>query len=68
VSGVADLRIYTLDGRLVRVLATEGRQPGAWSVPWDGRDDAGRRIASGTYVAQLKVGDQRVTTKLSCIK
>ncbi|RKZ15710.1 hypothetical protein DRQ53_08240, partial [bacterium] len=41
VSGVADLRIYTLDGRLVRVLATEGRQPGAWSVPWDGRDDAG---------------------------
>ncbi len=38
--------IYTTDGRLVRELAPH-------RLVWDGRDRAGRRVGSGTYVCRL---------------
>ena len=53
--GAAELRIFTVDGRQVwgRILRAEQR-----SVTWNGRDAAGRRLASGLYLAHLKQGDQ----------
>ncbi len=40
------VRIFDLRGRLVRSLA-----PSAHEAVWDGRDDAGRAVAAGTYFA-----------------
>jgi hypothetical protein len=43
------LRIYDPRGRLVRELRQEARPAGEYLMHWDGRDLAGRRVASGVY-------------------
>ena len=54
--GVARLRIIDAAGHSVRVLAEESFAAGRHVVTWDGRDDAGRGMASGVYWAELTAG------------
>jgi hypothetical protein len=43
------------DGETVRALAHLEREPKGWvRARWDGRDDAGRRVADGTYAIKLR--------------
>ena len=42
------LSVYGIDGRLVRTLVSESRGPGLHEVIWNGQDDTGRGVASGT--------------------
>ena len=44
------LAIYDITGHLVRVLMHENKQPGGYSVVWDGKGARGRRVASGVYL------------------
>ena len=49
--------VFDLAGRAVRTLAA-GRDfaPGRHALRWDGRSDAGRRVASGVYVVRVHGG------------
>jgi len=62
------LAIYDLAGRKVRVLANERLDPGVHQVSWDGRDYAGRTVASGTYVLNLVQGEYAATSRISLVK
>ena len=44
--GGAALRIFTLDGQLVRQIDGE---PGSGSLTWNGQNDAGNLVGSGIY-------------------
>ena len=60
------LRIYDVNGRLVRTLVSGVQSPGPYTSIWDGRDDNGRGVASGNYFARINVGkayqdDSRIT-------
>lgn len=65
----ARLEIVDLKGSLVRVLlvetATAGRK---YEAVWNGRDLSGRSVASGVYLARLRVGDWQATRALTLIK
>ncbi|MCK9995467.1 MAG: S8 family serine peptidase [Candidatus Krumholzibacteria bacterium] len=50
------LTIYDVSGRRVRSLVTGRLKAGHHEASWNGRDDAGRNVASGTYFARLTVG------------
>jgi len=51
------LRVYDLQGRLVRTLiGGEVLPQGRNEATWDGRDDAGRRVSSGTYFWRVEAG------------
>jgi hypothetical protein len=52
----AELRIFDVSGRVVRVLAVRSPGPGSSSVVWNARDDGGRRVPSGIYLCQLRAG------------
>jgi len=52
----ANLRLYDVQGRLVRDLVDGVKQAGSNQVVWDGRDSSGRSVASGTYFARLESG------------
>jgi hypothetical protein len=43
------LRVYDVNGRLARVLHDAPLAPGPHHFAWDGRDGAGRVVASGVY-------------------
>jgi hypothetical protein len=51
-----DLAIYDARGRLVRRLAAGELPAGQHSLDWDGRDESGRALASGIYLARLLQG------------
>jgi subtilisin family serine protease len=50
------LAIYSPSGRRVRMLSDDELPSGDYSVRWDGRDDAGRDVASGVYFVRLTAG------------
>ncbi len=50
------LRIYDVNGRLVRSLVDRQLPAGPHVAVWDGTDDAGRGVASGHYYARIDAG------------
>jgi serine protease len=52
-AGRAAVEVLDVEGRVVRVLADGGFGRGVHVLNWDGRDEAGRRVASGIYVYRL---------------
>jgi len=64
------LRVYAVDGRLVRTLLDETRAAGAGqAVVWDGRDDKGHQQPSGTYFYRFAVeGGQTLVRKMQLLK
>lgn len=47
------LVVYDMLGQQVRILAAGQRAAGTYATQWDGLDDDGRQVASGTYVYRL---------------
>lgn len=58
------LKVYDLRGALVRTLAERHLDPGTHTLAWDGRDDHGRRVASGVYLARVSAGDESLTRRV----
>jgi hypothetical protein len=48
------VRIYAVDGRLVRTLVDATLVAGEKVLTWDGRDDAGRTTAAGAYMLRME--------------
>jgi hypothetical protein len=66
--GEVELSLFDAQGRHVRTLVRARLEPGAHTSAWDGRDAAGREVASGVYVARLRSGGRAVTHKLTLIR
>lgn len=58
------LVIHDLAGRRVRVLAHGMFEAGEHRIPWDGRDERGRALASGLYLARLEAGGRSSVKKV----
>jgi hypothetical protein len=66
--GPARLAIYDVAGRKVRVLL-QGVQPaGARTVSWDGRDDAGLKLAPGAYLVRLEAAGRNETRAVRLVR
>ncbi|MYA68515.1 T9SS type A sorting domain-containing protein [Candidatus Poribacteria bacterium] len=64
-----DVRIYTVNGELVRWLSLGYQDAGSYqrksrAVYWDGRNAVGESVASGVYFYTLKAGDFSATRKM----
>ncbi len=59
-----EIVVYNLLGERVRTLVQGSRQAGIYTVYWDGRDDAGRFVASGVYFYQLITAGRTFTRKM----
>jgi len=57
VGGPVELAIFTVDGRKVRTLVNDTRQPGLFEALWDGTDERGIRVSSGAYYVRLVTRD-----------
>jgi hypothetical protein len=64
-SGQVPVKIFVYDvrGRLIRKLVNEEKDPGSYSVNWDGRDNIGHRVASGIYIYRMQINHNLVSTK-----
>jgi len=66
--GHVDLRVFDVQGRLVRTLVSGVRPGGLNEARWDGRDDSGRSLASGTYFARLQSGGERSVKSMVLVR
>ena len=48
--------VYNTSGQAVRSTVDDSFSAGRHAVVWDGRDDAGRAVASGVYIVRLTAG------------
>ncbi len=66
--GPVELSVLSLGGQRLRALVTGPRPVGRHEAVWDGRDDAGRRVASGTYLVRLRTGGSTSAGRLALIR
>jgi hypothetical protein len=62
------LALYDIAGRLVWSDDIGMAEPGLHHVVWDGTDQGGRPVAQGIYFLSLRVGEERLSTKVLVIR
>jgi hypothetical protein len=62
------IEIFDLAGRRVRRLVDGALSAGPQTAVWDGRNDAGRTVASGVYPLRLTAGDEVRMQRLVLLK
>ena len=67
------MNIYDATGARVRRIQLGRRTAGVYAAPgratmWDGRNDAGERVASGWFAVELVAGAERRTTRVLLAK
>jgi hypothetical protein len=62
------LSVYDLTGREVSRLVDGFQSSGNFQVTWNSADESGRLMATGTYVALLKVDEKTATRKMILMK
>ena len=67
-SGQVSLKVFDLGGQVVRVLVAQNMSAGVHTITWDGRDNKGRQVASGTYFARLRSGSFSATRKMMLVR
>jgi hypothetical protein len=62
------IRVFDCLGREIRLLTEKTLPAGSHSVEWNGRDDRGREVESGTYLFHLEAGSFRAVRKCMLIR
>ncbi len=63
------LQVFNIRGQLVRTLVQETKPAGFYTVTWDGRDERGVQVPSGTYIYRLQAGEAFTKTqKMTLLK
>ena len=66
--GHVHLVVYDIRGRVVNVLAEGDHASGDYRFVWDGSDQQGQRVASGTYFARLETSVGSLVKKIALLK
>ena len=67
-SGPVRLEVFALTGQRVAVLHQGPQEAGYHRLRWNGRDDAGRPVASGTYLYRLATDEGTLKRKLTLLR
>ena len=66
--GPVEIALFDLRGQRVCTLFDGERAAGPQAVTWDGRDAAGRPLASGVYVCRLTAGREQRVQRLALVR
>ncbi|NOY57458.1 MAG: T9SS type A sorting domain-containing protein [Calditrichaeota bacterium] len=62
------LRIYDINGQLVKTLVVEKKKPGFYSIIWHGEDENNTPVASGVYLIRMKVDQYSTYRKMILLR
>ncbi len=62
------LKIFDVTGRLVRTLVDEPKERGIHEAIWNGRDNAGRQVASGVYFYRMEAANYIETKRMVLLR
>ena len=67
-AGKAEVLVYDVSGRMVRLLASEVFAAGDHELQWDGRNNDGGRVSSGIYFCVVKSDNGWDSAKMTLVK
>lgn len=67
-ASVATIEIFDINGRLVRTFIESHEHPGSHTIVWNGKDNAGSTVATGTYFYRLVVDGSSLAKKMILLK
>lgn len=67
-SSRVELNIYDPTGKKVRTLINKYQTSGAKTLVWNGKDDRGKTLTSGTYIFKMEAVDRKKNMKMLLLK
>ena len=67
-SGKVIINVFDIRGRFVRQLMDEALEAGPHSVRWNGKDENGRGVSSGVYMARLVSSGIMMTVRMVLVQ
>lgn len=67
-SGNVDIRIFNINGQLVKTVENGFQATGTHTVVWDGRSNSGQSAASGVYICQVEFENSILAKKMLFLK
>ena len=67
-TGNAKMEIFNMKGQFVRTLVNEWHFNGEHEIVWNGRDNSGMRVPSGTYIYRLSSVDVTFSKSVTLLK
>ena len=68
VEGKVTLKIYNLKGQLIKNLLNENCKANSYRIVWDGKDNEGHNVSTGTYIIRMNAPNYQASHKISLIK
>jgi hypothetical protein len=65
---LVSLKIYDINGRIIKTLLHEEKEAGNYTVPWDGFNHQGESVPPGVYLYNLSNGKKTDTKKLILLR
>jgi len=62
------VRVYDVNGRIVKELINGYRAAGEYNMIWNGRDELNGTVASGMYFSQVSFGEERKVAKMMLVR
>jgi flagellar hook assembly protein FlgD len=62
------LTIYNIYGKIIRNLLNQNEIAGSRSILWNGEDNFGTKVSSGTYIYSIETGDYSEVRKMVLLK
>ena len=66
--GRMEIMVFDIAGRRVRTIFKGTIQPGEHAIDWDGRDEAGRRVANGVYLCRFRTNGMVQTKRMILLR
>ncbi|UCE08876.1 MAG: T9SS type A sorting domain-containing protein [bacterium] len=63
-----ELVVYNILGQNVRTLVDKYQTAGLKQIVWEGQNDSGMSLRSGTYFVRMKTGDYRKVIKILLLR
>ncbi len=67
-AGKTEVKIFNIKGQKVKTLLDQELDVGFHNIVWSGKDDNGKRVASGVYLYKVIVNKQEKIRKMILIK
>jgi hypothetical protein len=67
-AGPVSVKVFDMSGHVVRTLLSEVKDPGRYTVTWDGKNDSGEKVASGVFFYQVDAPGLKSARKTVLIK
>ncbi|MBN2366274.1 MAG: T9SS C-terminal target domain-containing protein [Calditrichaeota bacterium] len=67
-AGEVEIRIFDINGRLVKTIKNQKQVAGSYNFLWDGQNDSGNKVASGLYIYSLKFENTITSKKMILVK